>query len=119
MAYGAYLSLDQSKWASGDYSSSNKLTGTIYSDKDKTTALTLTGYTLTIRMFKSRWNSADYFNKEASIVSAGSGTFSYAVAQGEMPPDGRYMVKVELVKSGEQMSTLNDVYLFVRGGPHA
>jgi hypothetical protein len=119
MAYGAYLTLDQTKWGRGDFSDTNKLTGTIYTDKDKTSALTLTGYTLTIRLFKNHWDNYDYFNKAATIVVAGSGTFSYAVADGEMPTNGRYLVKVELSKSGEQMSTLNDVYLTVRGGPAA
>ena len=119
MAYGAYLTLDQSKWAYGDFSDTNKLTGTIYSDKDKTAALSLTGYTLTVRFYKSNWNNSDYLNKEATIVSAANGTWSYAPATGEMPGVGRYKVKIELSKSGERMSTLNDQYIMIRGGPTA
>jgi len=119
MAYGAYLTLDQTKWAYGDFSDTNKLTGTIYTNKDRTSAFTLTGYTITIRLYKSNWENADYFNKAATIVSAGDGTWSYAVSTGEFPAAGRYLVKAELSKSGERMSTLNDVYIMVRGGPTA
>lgn len=117
MVYGIYLALDQTSWSRGDYSDTNKITGTIYSNEGLSSAYSLTGYTLKIRMFSSHWDNTDHFGKEASIVSAGNGTFSYAVAQGEMPTNGRYLVKLELSKSGEVMSTLNDVYLFVKGGP--
>ncbi|HSA75484.1 MAG TPA: hypothetical protein VLE21_04780 [Candidatus Nitrosocosmicus sp.] len=119
MVYGIYLSLDQTKWAYGDYSSSNKLTFTIYSDVGLTAAFNLTGYTLKIRLFKSRWHTADYLNQDADIVTAASGTGSYTAAQGEMPGSGLYLVKVELAKSGEVMSTLNDVELMIVGGPTA
>lgn len=119
MVYGAYLSLDQTKWGYGDYSSSNKLTGTIYTDPGLTALFNLTGYTLKVRLFKSRWSTADFLNQDADIVSAAGGTWSYTVAQGEMPGAGLYLVKVELAKSGEVMSTLNNVELMIVGGPTA
>lgn len=108
MAYGLYLRLDQDVWARGDYSSENKLTGTIYTDKNRTQKKNLTGYTITIRMFKPR-TIGDRFNKQASIVSASGGTFEYAIADGELPIFGLYEVKVELTKSGVKESTLNHV----------
>ena len=95
-----------------DYSSSNKLTGTIYSEKDKANPFNLTGYTLTIRIFK-RWENMDYFNKTANITVAASGTWNYPVAQGEMVPEGLYLFVVELSKSGEVMSTFPEEFMVV------
>jgi len=113
MAYGVYCTLGQTKWARGNYSSSNKLTGTIYSDKLKTSAFNLTGYTLKVRIFK-RWYNHDYFNKTADIVVAASGTWSYAVAQHEMPTTpGVYLLSIELSKSGEVMNTFPEEFTIV------
>ena len=114
MTYGVYLTIDQKRWARGDYSSSNKLTGTIYSDAAKTTAYSLSGYTLTIRIFK-RWTSGDLFNKTADIVNAANGTWSYAVASSDMPTTGLYLIEVELSKSGEIMSTFPQEFHIVQG----
>lgn len=69
-------------------------------------------------MYK-RGTSSDNFNKTASIVVAADGTWSYAVASNEIPEAGIYLVKIELSKSGEQMSTLNDQELFIIRGPSA
>jgi hypothetical protein len=118
MAYGLWLTLDQDIWYRGDYSSENKLTGTIYTDKNRTVAKNLTGYTIKIRLFKPR-TIGDRFNKTASIVTAADGTFDYAVGQGEMPIFGLYEVIVELSKSGVKESTLNHVELQVLEGPNA
>ena len=116
MAYGVWLKLDQKVLYNGDFSSSNKLTGTIYTDEALTSAFTLTGYTLTVRIFP-RGSSTDYFEKEASIVSAGSGTWSYAIAENELPSAGLWQVAIELEKSGEVMTTLNNVEILIKGGP--
>ena len=118
MAYGLYHTLDQTRWFRGDYSSSNKLTGTIYTDKDRTTAKSLTGKTVKVR-FYSRWSQGDRFDKTASIVVAANGTWSYAVAIGETPPAGLYLVKVELSESGMLESTLNTQELLILDGPTA
>ena len=118
MVYGLYLLLDQDKWFRNDFSSDDKLTGTIYTNKSYTVVKDLTGYTLIVRMWRDRaWG--DRFNKTASIVSATAGTFSYAVAQGDMPPPGIYKVSIELAKSGTKESTLNRQELFVKIGPSA
>lgn len=118
MAYGLWLVLDQDKWFRDNFSSENKITGTIYTDKQLVTAKNLTGYTLTVRMWRDRaWG--DRFNKAATIVSATDGTFSYAVAEGEIPPPGIYKVSVELTKSGVRETTLNRQELFVKIGPSA
>lgn len=117
MAYKAYLTLDQPRWVNGDYSSSNKLTGTIYSDASKATAYSLTGLTLKIRIFK-RWQNSDYFDKTATIVSASAGTWEYAVAKGEMPQPGMYVLKVEMSSSGNQVSTFPEEFEVLEG-PYA
>jgi len=113
MVYGAYCVLGQDKWIRGNYSSSNKLTGTIYSNKLKTSALDITGYTLKVRIFK-RWRNTDYFGKTASIVIAASGTWSYAVGANEMPTTpGDYLLSIELSKSGEVMNTFPEEFTIV------
>jgi hypothetical protein len=116
LAYGLYLTLDQQEWYRGDFSSESKLTGTIFTNKNKTTKKDLSGYTVTIRLFKSR-TIGDRFNKQATIVSATNGTFEYAVGEGEMPIFGLYEVVVTLTKTGVQESTLNHVELQVLEGP--
>ena len=116
MAYGIWLKLDQDRWNRSDFSTENKLTGTIYTDVNRTVAKNLTGYTLTIRMFKTR-TIGDRFNKVASIVTAADGTFSYAIAQGDLPIWGNYEVLVELSKSGVKESTLNQVEFQILDGP--
>ena len=116
MAYGLYLTLDQSKWYRGDFSSENKLTGTVYTDNNFTTVKDLSGYSIKIRMYKPR-TIGDRFNKTATIVSATDGTWSYAVAEGEIPIYGNYEVKAELNKSGVRESTLNRVELLILEGP--
>ena len=67
MAYGIYLKLDQTQWREFDYSSEDKLTGIIYTDKDLTTPKNLSGYTVKLRISK-RWHIHDRFGKTADIV---------------------------------------------------
>lgn len=117
MAYGCYLTLDQPVWVRGDFSSTDKLSGTIYTDKARSTTLNLTGSSLTVRIFK-RWHNVDYFSKVASIVSAANGTWSYVVARGELPQPGIYLLKVELSSSGIQISTFPEEFEIIEG-PHA
>jgi hypothetical protein len=110
LAYGIYLTIDQSRWVRGDYSDTNLLTGTIYSDLAKTTAFDLTGYTLKIRIFK-RWQNTELFGKTATIVTAASGTWSYAVAVNEMVAPGNYMIAVEISQTGEVLSTFPEEFV--------
>jgi len=116
LAYGLYLKLDQSRWYRGDFSTTNALTGTIYTDINEVTAKDLTGYTLTLR-FHRPIHFGDFFNKAASIVSAANGTFKYNFVEGDTPPRGIYFVKVEIAKSGDRESTLNREEFFLLGGP--
>lgn len=115
MAYGIYLAVDQDRWFYGDFSSENKLTGTIYTDKNLSQKKNLSGYTVKIKMFTPRTIGAR-FDKTATIVSASGGTWEYAVQEGEMPIFGMYLVKAELTKSGVRESTLNHVEFQVLEG---
>jgi hypothetical protein len=115
MAYGLYLALGQKEWFRNDFSSDNKLTGTIYTDINQTTAKDLTGYTINVKFFRPN-RLGERFDKAATAVVAANGTWEYAVAQGEMPPANLYHVKVELTKSGAQESTLNRVELLILRG---
>lgn len=118
MAYGLYLSLDQSVWFRNNFSATNKLTGTIYADINQTSAKNLTGYTIKIRMHDAtRRGFADFFNKTATITVAANGTWEYAMASGDAPHAGLYYVTAEISKSGDQESTLNDVELLIKEGP--
>ncbi|MGI0021809.1 MAG: BppU family phage baseplate upper protein [Nitrososphaeraceae archaeon] len=116
----AYLKIDQKTLFRNDFSSSSsyRFSGTIYTDRPQTTAFNLTGYTLTIRFFKE-WYSSDFFDKAATINVAASGTWYYNVASGDLPTPGIYMCKVELTKSGEQISTLNRVEILIKDGATA
>ena len=117
MVYGTYLTLGQKRWNQGDFSSTNKLTGTIYTTSAKTAAFNLTGYTLKVRIYK-RWTTSDLFDKSATIVSGVNGTWEYAVVSGEMPKSGLYNLEIELSITGEVMSTF-PVEFHVLSGPTA
>jgi len=112
MTLGLYLKLDQDKLVHGDFSDTDKITGTIYTDEAKSSAKNLTGYTLDIILFKEGGSAA--FDKTASIVTAADGTFSYAVAEGELPAVGIYNVEVELSQSGQRISTFPEEILVSR-----
>ena len=67
MVYGLYLTMDQSKWYRADFSATNKLTGTLFTEINLGTAKNLTGYAIQIRLYKgNRWG--DHFDKTATIV---------------------------------------------------
>lgn len=112
MAYGLHLTLDQKEWRESDFSATNKLTGTIYTDKAKSSAKNLTGYTLTILIYKE--NGTVYFDKTATITVAANGTWEYAVAENEMAPMGIYKFEIELTKSGDHESTFPVDFLVSR-----
>lgn len=118
MAYGLYLVLDQPEWFANDFSSENKLTGTIYTDKQLQTAKNLTGYTIKI-LFYTENQRVSRFSETADIVVAGNGTWSLAVTENNVPWPTIYKVKAELTKSGARESTLNDVEIFIIEGPAA
>lgn len=115
MVLGAYLKLDQSTLYRNNFSSDSKFTGTIYTDKNLTTAFNLTGYTLKLR-FHREFSNNDLLNVTASITTAASGTFNYAFTSGDMPTPGIYLCSVELTKSGSQINTLNRNEVYIKIG---
>jgi hypothetical protein len=118
MPLGVYLTLDQDIIYNGNYSdvSGFKLTGTIYSDKERTTAMNLTGYTLTMSMYKNE-SFLDHFNQACTITVAASGTFYISVTSGTLPFSGLYNVVISLTKSGTKVTTLNRQELLIQRGP--
>lgn len=120
MVLQAFLKLDQYTLFRNDFSSSSsyRFTGTVFTDRELITPFTLTGYTIKIRMYRE-WHSSDYFNKTATINSATLGTWYYNIASGEMPTPGIYLCKIELSKSGEQISTINRNEILIEDGATA
>lgn len=116
MTLGYYLSLDQTVLFNANFSSTLKLTGTCYSDINKTSVFDLSGYTLTLRLYKED-GYLDYFNQACTIVTAASGTMNIAVTSGTLPTAGLYLVDLSLTKSGTQISNLNRVEMLIQRGP--
>lgn len=116
MTLGYYLTLDQNSLFNGNFSDSLKITGTCYSDISKTVVLDLTGYTLTLRLYKENGFS-DWYDQTCSITTAASGTWNKAVTSGTLPQAGLYLVDLVLTKSGTRISNLNRIELLIQRGP--
>ena len=113
MTLGVYLTLDQSIINYGDYSTSSKITGTIYSNIYKTVVYDLTDYTVKLRLYRDN-RTVDYLDASCSIVTAGSGTFSLTVTDGLLPIRGLYLAEVEISKSGILLSSINRMELLIQ-----
>ena len=118
MTLGYYLTVDQSILFNSNFSDTLKITGTCYTDINKTVAFNLTGYTLTLRFHKEQGTS-DYYNQTAAIVSASSGTWEEAVTVNTLPVEGLYLIDLVLTKSGTQVSNLNRVEVLIKRGPNS
>lgn len=116
MVLGFYLDLPQTVLFNGNFSSSLKLTGTCYNEIQKTTAFDLTGYTITLRLYREN-GYLDYYNETCTITVAASGTWEKAVTSGTLPYAGLYLVDLVLTKSGTQISNLNRVEILIQRGP--
>lgn len=118
MALGLYLTLDQNTIFNGNFSdvSAFKLTGTIYTDVNRTTPLTLSGYTITMKIYRDG-GYIDRFAQTCTITSSSGGTFYLSVTTGTLPYAGLYLVVMELTKSGTQISTMNRQELLIEKGP--
>lgn len=112
---GTFLTLDQSIFNYENYSSEStqKVTGTLYSDINKTTAFNLTGYTLTLKLYKDSF-TVDYFNQTCTITVAANGTWYINIASNTVPNRGLYLARLELSKSGSVISSLNRVEVLVQ-----
>lgn len=114
MVLGYYLDFPQTVLFNGNFSSTLKLTGTCYNEPQKTTAFDLSGYTLTLRLYRENGIS-DYFNDTCTITVAASGTWEKAVTS--LPYAGLYLVDLVLTKSGTQISNLNRIEILIQRGP--
>lgn len=113
-AQDLYLKLDSSTWNEFDFDDTNGITGTIYTDRAFSSAKDLTGYTIYIRLFR-RWRNHTHLNKEATIVTAASGTWKYLPLVSAMPRSGVYMIEIQLEKSGSRKST-RPIEFYIRRG---
>ena len=116
MTLGYYLDFPQKVLFNGNFSSSLTLTGTCYTDINKTVAFDLTSYTLTLKLYKDNGTS-DYYNETCTITTAASGTWSKAVTSGTLPYAGLYLVNLQLTKSGTQVSNLNRIEILIERSP--
>lgn len=121
MTLGSYLTLDQGILYNGNFSSDSslRLTGTLYTDPEKTIPFVLTGYTLTMRIHRDN-STVDLFNQSCIINSATAGTFYINIADNTLPSTGYtgvYLVNLVLTKSGTRVTNLNRVELLIQRGP--
>ena len=118
MVYAAYLVVNEKTIFNSDYSSDSglQLTGTVFSERSLTTAFNLTGYTLTLRIYRNGSDS-DQFNQTCTITVAASGTWYLQITSNTLPISGVYLAKMELSKSGTVISTLNDQEILIKQGP--
>lgn len=118
MPLGVYLTLDQLVLYNENFSdvSGFKITGTVYSDINKTVAFNLTGYTIKLRLSKENAKS-DNFNQTCTIDVAASGTFYLSVTENTLPIADFYLANIELTKSGSKVTSLNRVEVLVKRGP--
>ena len=113
MTLGIYLTLDQSILNYGDYSTSSKITGTIYNDIYKSVAFNLTSYTVKLRLYREN-GTVDYLDASCVVTVAASGTFSLTVTDGLLPIRGLYLAEVEVSQSGILLSSINRVELLIQ-----
>lgn len=118
MPLGIYVTLDQSIVYNDNYSdvSGFRLTGTIYSDINKTAAFDTTGYTIKIRLSPENGKS-DQFEQTCTATVAASGTWYLQVTANTLPVAGLYLAYIELSKSGSVVTSLNRNEILIKRGP--
>lgn len=118
MPLGIYVTIDQNILYNENYSdvSGFRITGTIYSDINKTVVFDTTGYTIKLRLSQGN-GKADSFNQTCTATVAASGTFHLAVTTNTLPTAGLYLAHVELSKSGSVVTSLNRNEVLVKRGP--
>ena len=103
-----YLKLDQKTWASGDYVNTNAyaLTGTIYSNEALSSAQSLSGYTLKIKIYPKERPDWYIVSEDAEIVSAGAGTWRYKPTINKIDIQGVYRVVIQCSATDERISAV-------------
>lgn len=112
-----YLKLDTETWKEFDFDDTNGITGTIYTDRAFSSAKDLTGFTITLKLYKI-WHRVARIQKECTIVVAASGTWKYLPVEGDIPVAGLYEAEIELTdNSGIKKSTINRVEFYIKRSP--
>ncbi len=113
-----YLDSDQDRWFRNNFSDEDKLTGTVYTDINQTTAKDLTGYTIKVILTRrdGPGRHGDFLGATGSIVTADEGTWDYAMREQDVPPRGVYWMAIQLTKSGTRITTLNRVEFHILEG---
>lgn len=99
-----YSKLNTLEWFPNDYTSTttNGLSGVIYTDPSLSSVKSLTGYTLKIRLYDQ--DGYEVFSDDAVVLVAASGTWEYLPSLGELHFDFIGELVVELAKSGEVLT---------------
>jgi len=103
-----YVKLDSHEWGVEDFTDEDalSLTGTIYSDRELSTAFDLTGYNLDFRMISQGKITLDDNGEDTEIVTAASGTFRYKPDNGKVVVEANGEVNIRLEKTGTQVSAV-------------
>jgi len=101
-----YNVLDKKTWPESDFTdqTTHVISGTIYINEALSSAQTLTGYTLKIRLLDI--DGVLYKEDDCDIVTAASGTWRYKPADGDLSVRGLYSVNIQLTKTGEQLTAI-------------
>ena len=116
MAEDLFLKLDSKVWKEYDFDDTDGITGTVYTDRAMTSAKNLTGFTITLNLYR-RWHRVARISQTATAVVAASGTWKWLPTEGDMPISGVYNAEIELTQDGLRKSTINDVEVHVKRGP--
>ena len=118
MPLGIYLTLDQNILYNNNFSdvSGFKVTGTVFSDINKTVAFDTSGYIIKLRLSKDN-GGTDYLNKTCTATVAASGTWYLSVTESSLPTAGLYLAYIELTKSGSKITSLNRNEILIQRGP--
>lgn len=102
-----YVKLDQHEWGVTDFTDENTyaLTGTIYSDRQLSTPVDLTGWNLTFRMISQSKIIFDNDN-DITTVTPASGTWRYLPESGRSALEADGQVYIRLEKSGSQITAI-------------
>jgi hypothetical protein len=117
--YPLYLKLDNNIFVYGNYGASVVISGTVYSDRDLTSAVDLTGFTPIIRIHEM-FSLVDKFGKTATITpdqTGSKGKFSYTTLLGDMTiSPGVYECNLNLSKTGTDSLDTEPVKIIIEYG---
>ena len=90
-----------------------KFSFTVHKDDD--TVFVLTGYTITIKVWKEAQIPVPLFTGNCPILVAADGTCEYTVIDGDLKTSGAFKLELEMTKAGEKVSTVPYDLTILRG----